>query len=201
MSKVLSIISLVLTIICIIITIITFLFTFNEYKKNKDTINDLETKIIKLESDILELKMLNENDDDTLGSYDRSYFTKIKPSNIEVLSYNNKMILWIGSPYCSHCAQYAPVITTVGKMNKLPIYYIDILTILESTSDGVRIKDKEAHDILVNLKTDDENKNIMDEFGSTPMTLIIENETIVGSNIGSMGIKNLEDFLRNEGII
>ena len=201
MSKVLSIISLVLTIVCILITSASLLFSFNTYRNNKEEINDLETKIIKLESDILDLKLLNEEQDDSTGTYDKSYFTKIKAKNIEVLTNNNKIVLWIGSSLCSHCAQYAPVITTVGKTNKIPIYYIDIFTIYGSTADGVRIKDKESYDIMMNLKTDEDNKNIMDEFGSTPMTLIIENNTIIGSNVGSMGISQLEEMLKNEGII
>lgn len=201
MSKVLSIISLMFTIICVFITSVSLLFTYNTYNKNKTKINDLETKIIKLESDILDIKMLNEEEDDSTGSYDKSYFTKIKASNIELLSQNKKMVLWIGSSLCSHCAQYAPIITTVGKTNKIPIFYIDILTIYGSTADGVRIKDQESYDIMVNLKTDEENKNVMDEFGSTPMTLIIENNTIIGSNVGSMSITQLEELLKQEGVI
>ena len=201
MSKILSIISLIFTIICILVTSITLLFTFNTYNKNKTKISDLETKIIKLESDILDLKMLNNQEDDSLGTYDRSYFTKIKPTNIELLSRNNKIVLWIGSSLCSHCAEYAPIITTVGKMNKIPIFYIDILTIYVSTADGIRIKDKEAYDIMFNLKTDEENKKIMEDFGSTPMTLIVENNIIIGSHVGTMEITQLENLLKTEGII
>ena len=145
--------------------------------------------------------MLNEEEDDSTGSYDKSYFTKIKAKNIELLSQNKKMVLWIGSSLCSHCAQYAPVITTVGKTNKMPIFYIDILTIYGNTADGVRIKDQESYDIMVNLKTDEDNKKIMEDFGTTPMTLIIENNTIIGSHIGYMSIIQLEELLKQEGIL
>lgn len=201
MSKKINIITLILSLICIIITTITLTYSITLNNKNNTKIKDLETKLYELESDIIDLKMLNDVSDDSTGTYDTSTFIKIKPTSINALSKNNTIILWIGRPSCSHCAKYAPVISNIGKENNLPIYYMDINMFMGYSDNVITIKNQEWYDLMTNLNTDEDNLNIMDKFGTTPMTLIIKDNTIVGNNMGYIDELALKEFLTIEGLI
>ena len=52
---------------------------------------------------------------------------------------------------------------------------------------------------MMNFATDKENEKIMDEFGATPMTLIIKNNKIVGSFTGALDAETITSTLKAEG--
>ena len=51
----------------------------------------------------------------------------------------------------------------------------------------------------MNFATDKDNKNVMENFGATPMTLIIKNNKIVGNIIGALPEEDVTKTLKDEG--
>ena len=49
------------------------------------------------------------------------------------------------------------------------------------------------------MKTNSEQKGIMEQFGSTPMTLIIKNNTIVDSIVGATDESTLTKLIEGNG--
>lgn len=134
------------------------------------------------------------------GSYDTSAFTKVKAQELEKLSKGKKIIVWIGRQGCGYCTTYAPIITQIGKDFKETIYYIDLADIFDfSSGEQVTLLDEEAYDILMNFATDKDNEDVMEEFGATPMTLIIKNNKIIGSFTGAADAVTVADKLEDEG--
>ena len=133
----------VLTIIIAIISLITLITNFNTVSSDTNTDTSTETS----------------------GGYSTEDFVKTTAHELESLSKNKSIVVWIGRQGCGYCTQYVPTITSVGKK----------------------------------LGTDDENSTIMEEFGATPMTLVIKNNKIIGSFTGALPEEDVLSTLKAEG--
>ena len=76
---------------------------------------------------------------------------------------------------------------------------MDLADIFDFSSEQVTLLDQEAYDILMNFATDKENEKVMEDFGSTPMTLIIKDNKIIGSFTGAADTETLFETLEKEG--
>ena len=134
-------------------------------------------------------------------TYDTSAFTKVKAQDLEKLSKKDTIIVWIGRQGCGYCGQFAPTITSVGEKLDETIYYLDLADIFDFSTNPVTILDEEAYDLLINFKTDGatENKEVMKEFGATPMTLVIKKNKIVGNFVGAYDEATALEILEDEG--
>ena len=124
---------------------------------------------------------------------------EIKPKDIEKESKNKTILVYIGRETCGYCVQYVPFLTEVQKtLGSYTTYYIDIAKILDYVNGG--ITDNESNDIMVNLATVKEQKDVMNDWGSTPMVLVIKNNKITNSLIGYTDASTLTQFVKENGL-
>ena len=206
MNKVMGIIGFWLAIICTLACVINVFVSIDTYSKNKERIEVLETELsAALGYDITTPPASsgesNENNStgDTSGSYDTSMFKKIGAKDLASLSNGKTIVVWIGRQGCGYCSLYAPRIHSVGKSYNVPVYYIDLGTIFDFSGTQVTIKDQAAYDTMLNFQTDAENADVLDNFGSTPMTLFIRDNKIVGNIIGALDESQVEQTFKDEG--
>ena len=133
------------------------------------------------------------------ATYDTSAFTEITAQELKDKSKNKSIIVWIGRQGCGYCSNFVPTITSAGEKFGQTIYYLDLAKVLDFSGSQVTVLDEEAFDILMNFKTDKDNEDVMENFGATPMTLIIKNNKIVGNIIGALPEEDVTDTLKDEG--
>jgi len=130
--------------------------------------------------------------------YDVSDFTEITAQDIEKTSKGKTILIYIGRSSCGYCLQYLSTLKEVQKEYGYTTYYIDIAKILDYEKGG--ILDEEANTIMTGLKTTDDQEDVMDDWGSTPMTLIIKNNKIIDSMVGAGDTSALETLVKNNGL-
>ena len=170
----------------VLITALLSLFTFISGLGGNRTYNEEETETPSTETE-------------QATTYDTSAFTKVKAQDLEKLSKKDTIIVWIGRQGCGFCSQYVPTITSIGEKIDEPIYYLDLADIFDFSTNPVTILDEEAYDLLVNFKTDGDNEDVMEEFGATPMTLVIKKNKIVGNYVGAYDEATALEILEDEG--
>ena len=133
----------------------------------------------------------------TSADYDVSKFDEIKASDLSKESKNKTIVVYIGRSTCGYCVQYVPVLKAVQEKYDFTTKYIDIAKIIDYSTSS--ISDQDAYSLLTNMKTNSEQKGIMEQFGSTPMTLIIKNNTIVDSIVGATDESTLTKLIEDNG--
>lgn len=129
--------------------------------------------------------------------YDVSKFDEIEAKDLSSESKNKTIVVYIGRSSCGYCVQFIPVLKAVQETYKYTTKYIDIAKIIDYNTNT--ISDKDAYEKLTNMKTSDSQKDIMNQFGSTPMTLIIKNNKIVDSIVGAADENALATMVENNG--
>lgn len=171
---------LIITIIAALFSLLTFISNLADGGSSTTTPTESETEA-------------------TESSYDTSAFTKITAQELEATSKGKSIIVWIGRQGCGFCSQYVPTITEIGKKFDETIYYLDLASIFDFSTQQVGLLDEEAYEIMMGFETDKDNESIMENFGATPMTLIIKNNKIVGSFTGALDEATITSTLEEEG--
>lgn len=140
---------------------------------------------------------LTQTSTDTSADYDVSEFDEIKASDLSKESKNKTIVVYIGRSSCGYCVQFVPVLKSVQEKYNFTTKYIDIAKIIDYNSSS--ISDQDAYNLLTNMKTNSEQKGIMEQFGSTPMTLVIKNNTIVDSIVGATDESTLTKLVEDNG--
>lgn len=140
---------------------------------------------------------LTPNSTDTSADYDVSEFDEIKASDLSKESKNKTIVVYIGRSSCGYCVQFVPILKSVQEKYNFTTKYIDIAKIIDYNSSS--ISDQDAYNLLTNMKTNSEQKGIMEQFGSTPMTLVIKNNTIVDSIVGATDESTLTKLIKDNG--
>ena len=140
---------------------------------------------------------LTSNSTDTSADYDVSEFDEIKASDLSKESKNKTIVVYIGRSSCGYCVQFVPILKSVQEKYNFTTKYIDIAKIIDYNSSS--ISDQDAYNLLTNMKTNSEQKGIMEQFGSTPMTLVIKNNTIVDSIVGATDESTLTKLIEDNG--
>lgn len=140
---------------------------------------------------------LTPNSTDTSADYDVSEFDEIKASDLSKESKNKTIVVYIGRSSCGYCVQFVPILKSVQEKYNFTTKYIDIAKIINYNSSS--ISDQDAYNLLTNMKTNSEQKGIMEQFGSTPMTLVIKNNTIVDSIVGATDESTLTKLIEDNG--
>ena len=148
----------------------------------------------------------SESDSDTTSTtetessaeYDVSKFKEIKAQDLEKESKGKTIIVYIGRSTCGYCVQFVPVLKEVQEKYSYTTYYIDIAKILDYTKGGTL--DDKANKIMQNFATTDDQKDVMKDWGATPMTLVIKNNKIVDSLVGAADSSTLETIVKNNGL-
>ena len=133
------------------------------------------------------------------GEYDVSKFKEVKAQDLNKLSKDKTILVYIGRETCGYCVQFVPVLKEVQEKYSYTTYYIDIAKILDYTG-GTGALDAEADKIMQNFATSDSQKDVMNDWGATPMTLIIKNNKIVDSLVGAADAATLETLVKNNGL-
>ena len=121
--------------------------------------------------------------------YDTSAFKSIKPADIESLSKNKTIVVWIGYQECSFCQAYAPLLTKVTKEFGITANYIDVSTI---TQDELNI--------VTALTGKGDWKEFAASFSGTPFTLIVKNNKVVGGINGYTEAENIAAAFEAAGL-
>ena len=178
MGKVTGIIALCISVICLLACTINVFISIDTYGKNKTRIIELEDRVLTLESELsnaLGYDITDEEAGDTSGVYDTTVYKTIKGSELAELSKGKKIVVWIGRQGCSYCSLYAPTIKSVGKDLGITIHYIDLAAMYDTTQYQWVLTDQASYDAITGMETtNDEAASVMEDFGSTPMTIIVE---------------------------
>lgn len=183
-------------ILLIVIAVMAFYIYIDE-KKISDLVDDQVE--LELRLDRIEKVFYAEAEDpiDTGIPYDVSELKEIKGSDI-IQESNEKIVVMIGRETCGYCAAYAPIISKVTKEYNIKARYIDLEKI-EDVMTG-EIIDQKSYDTIYNLDTTNNTINFMSQnFGSTPLTIIVENGTLTNALVGYVPEETLKEFLENSG--
>lgn len=188
-NTLLSVISLALSICTLAIAILMTNQLSKIIKTTKEDVLAVSAKVNKMYSDIY----------GTSIEYDVSMFEEIKAKDISSLSKNNKIVIMIGRETCGYCAMFAPVLAEIQKDYKVDIKYIDIAKIIDYTSGTGAVLDEESNKILTSLQTNDKGAEIMEDYGATPLLLIVKDNKIINGQVGYSEYSNVATILDEEG--
>lgn len=127
--------------------------------------------------------------EETVSGYDTSAFNTIKPADIESLSKNKTIVVWIGYQQCQFCQAYAPLLTQVTEEYGITANYIDISTITEDELN-----------IVMSLTGKGDWEEFAASFSGTPFTLIIKNNKVVGGINGYVEASQIADAFDDAGL-
>ena len=97
------------------------------------------------------------------------------------LNSDERFVLLLGRPDCSHCVAFKPVITKVANEKSIDVYYLNVDTI-ETLEDWESIWD------------------LVEQEG-TPTVAVIEKQQLISSNAGEMTEEQLIEFLEEAGVL
>lgn len=137
-------------------------------------------------------------DSGTSSDYDVSDFSEIEAKDISKFKKGTINVVYIGRETCSWCKNMLPNLKQAQKDYKYTTKYIDIAKIIDFNAN--KIIDQSAYDILVNLDTEKSEADVMKEFGSTPMMLIIKNNKIIASQVGYSDYDTFAKVLEKGGL-
>ena len=130
--------------------------------------------------------------------YDVSMFKEIKASELKKNT-NDLSVVYIGRSTCSWCAAFLPRLWEAQEEYGYKTLYIDIAKIMDFTNNG-EILDQKAYNIMINLTGKNYETYVKDNFGATPMILIMKNNKIVGAQTGYSEYEEFKKILNDAGI-
>lgn len=133
-----------------------------------------------------------------IGDYDISKFDEISAKDIESKSKDKTIVVYIGRETCGYCVKFIPVLQEVQEKNNFTTQYIDIAKIIDYNTGN--ISDQDSYDILSNMDTVEDQASVMQEFGATPMTLIIKDNKIIDSVVGYVEADALTSLVEENGL-
>ena len=138
------------------------------------------------------------NGEGTAADYDTSMFTEIKASDIVKQTKGKAKVVYIGRATCSWCAKLLPHLQKAQKDLNFKTLYIDIAKMIDFNTNMAI--DQEAINLISNLATSDDLQGYMDEnFGATPMVLVIKDSKIIAAQTGYTEYAALKSFLNANG--
>lgn len=146
----------------------------------------------------------NANEETTSGEseyntdYDVSSFTEIKARDIKSKTKKEAQVIYIGRSTCSWCAAFLPTLWDAQKEFSYTTLYIDIAKIIDFGTGSV--SDQDSFDILNSLTGDGYEGYMEENFGATPMVLIVKNNKIVGASTGYSEYDAFVKVLNDAGI-
>ena len=140
------------------------------------------------------------DEEEVITEYDVSKFTEIKSSEIKEKTTDKVSVVYIGRSTCSWCVKFVPVLTDATVKNDLNTLYIDISKIIDFTTG--QMSDQAAYDAMLGLDAVDEFKTyIKDNFGATPMTIVIKDGKILAALTGYVDASGLDTFLKDNDLL
>lgn len=113
--------------------------------------------------------------------YDVSSFKAINGQEfIDAYKGSELKVIYIGRETCGYCVQFVPVLKQAQKELGFTPLYLDISTITSSDAEAIMGLDSYFEE----------------NFGYTPMTVLVKDNKIVAEQIGALGYDDLVSFLK-----
>ncbi len=139
----------------------------------------------------------NKNEEEN-QDYDVSTFKEIKGTELANNTQGENKVVYIGRSTCSWCVKFVPVLKELQEKYDIEILYIDISKIIDFNSNS--IIDQASHDAIVDMPTvsgmEEYHKN---EFGATPMTIIVKDGKLVDGFTGYAELSTFVNLLEQNG--
>lgn len=130
----------------------------------------------------------NNQGEEQLGEYDVSMFKTITADTLkDEVSSDTAKIVYIGRSSCGYCVQFLPVLQQAQEDYGYETLYLDITTV---TSEEQQNKI---------LAFDNEEKFLEENFGGTPMVLLMKDGKIVDTWIGYAEYSQYASWLEDNG--
>ena len=177
LTKLINLLKIIIGIL-IVITVVVVAGTNKIYDNRASTYSDSSSET-------------NSESENETEEYDVSMFDEIKASDITSKTKKSKQVIYVGRSTCSWCIKFLPNLQKSQKEYGYKTLYIDIAKIIDFSANS--IIDQTAYNTMISL-TGDDYKDYMDEnFGSTPMVLIVEKGKIIGAQTG---YSEYDDFVK-----
>ena len=181
-------IALIITIFGVILSTGYLVFRINDLSKEVETLKKGTTPT-------------PSGEEEQPSGYDTSAFKEILGKDVVKESKNKTIVVLVARQNCGYCAIFAPTITEISEEYDFQVRYVDLEKIVDIYSPNWDVIDQESYDTLVNLKAVAGFETFMDEFGATPMTVVIKDGKIVGGIIGAYPKENVVEALKDAGAI
>ncbi len=135
------------------------------------------------------------------NGYDTTPFKEIVGKDILEESKDDTIVVLVARQSCGYCALYAPVITKVSENYDFTVRYVDLEKIIDIYSPNWDVIDQESYNAMVSLPTASGYETFMDDFGATPMTIVIKNGKIIGGVVGYVEEDTLIKALKDSGFL
>ncbi len=146
----------------------------------------VNTAIILLKNNTVTKDSTTEEQETT--EYDVSMFTKVTADNLkEAISKDEAQIVYVGRSTCGYCVKFLPVLQQAQKDYKYTTLYLDITTVT-TTEQQNKI-----------LELDNEDKFLSENFGGTPMVLLVKDGKIVDTWMGYSEYSTYATWLEKNG--
>lgn len=163
--------NLIISVITIILVIITMIFAITN--KSTKTENTSTTN--------------NQSNTNNSSSYNYStdLFDEIDPANIAQESKGKTIVVMIGKQGCSACAMYAPTLVLLQEDYDFTTKYIDFNKMITQNGSSAYISDEDGYKALTSLTGTGYNGWVEENFGMTPLTLIVKDNKILYAVVGA----------------
>ena len=133
----------------------------------------------------------------TNTEYDVSMFKEISASDVESETKDKLSLVYIGRETCGWCVKFLPNIQQAQDEYGFKTLYIDIAKIIDFSAN--KVSDQNSYDILESLTGDGYEEYMKENFGATPMMLVIKDNKIVNAQTGYSDYETFESMLKDAG--
>lgn len=130
--------------------------------------------------------------------YDVSMFKEISASDLKSETKGELSVVYVGRATCSWCAAFLPSLWQAQEDYGYTTLYVDISEIIDFENGG--ILDEDAYAIMMDLTGEDYDGYMEENFGSTPMILIMKDNKIISAQTGYSEYDPFKTLLNNAGI-
>lgn len=130
--------------------------------------------------------------------YDVSMFKEISASDIKKETKSKLSVVYVGRETCSWCAAFLPNLWEAQEKYDYTTLYVDIAKIIDFNTGN--IIDESAYSTMMDLTGDNYDDYMEQNFGSTPMILIMKDNKIVNAQTGYSEYDDFETILNEAGI-
>ena len=132
----------------------------------------------------------SDNKDTTVessGEYDVSMMNNVDMDKLlDLFDSKENQVVYLGRETCGFCVQFLPVLQQAQEEYGYTTNYLDITTV--TTEDVNKL-----------LKKDNDEKFLEENYGSTPMVLIVKNGKLVDTWVGYSEYDEFAQFLEKNG--
>lgn len=140
----------------------------------------------------------NTEESDYNTDYDVSMFKEIKASEISKETKGKLSVIYVGRETCSWCAAFLPNLWQAQEEYGYTTLYVDIAKIIDFENNS--IKDEDAYNVMMSLTGDNYDEYMEENFGATPMILIMKDNKIINAQTGYSEYDTFKTVLNDAGI-